>query len=68
MKNLILNSNVNNSSKNKIISVVQNYWNVFREDDVKITIQGYEMIIYMGDHKSITVKKPHYALHETPIM
>jgi hypothetical protein len=42
---------------------------VFREDGVKIQVGGYNMLVIdTGDPQPITVRKPHYGLHEPPIM
>jgi hypothetical protein len=42
---------------------------VFNEAGVRIPIQGYEMVIDTGrKHKPINVRKPHYGMHESPIM
>jgi hypothetical protein len=47
---------------------VKEFWDVFREDGVKIPVRGYEMMIDTGNNKPIAVRKPRYGLHEAPIM
>ena len=68
MNNLKLDDDFDTYLKNRLSKFIIKYWDVFREDGVKIPIQGYEMVIDTGDHKPIAVKKPHYGLHESPIM
>jgi hypothetical protein len=67
-KNLVLQPTLSIDLKNRIAAFVQELWDVFREEGVKIPIREYEMVIDTGDHKPVAVRKPHYGLHETPIM
>jgi hypothetical protein len=53
---------------NRVRSFVEELWDIFREDGVQIPVHGYEMDINTGKHKPIAVRKPHYGLHEAPIM
>ncbi len=52
----------------RITEFVKEFWDVFNEDGVKTPIHGYELVIDTGDHQPIAVKRPHYGLHEIPIM
>jgi hypothetical protein len=54
--------------KRHITEFVKDFWDVFREDGIKLPIHGYNLVIDTGDHQPITVKEPHYGLHEIPIM
>jgi hypothetical protein len=66
--NLVLDPSLSTDTRNRIISFVKEFWDVFNEAGVKIPIQGYEMITETGNHKPIAVRKPHYGMHEAPIM
>ena len=66
--NLKLDPHIDLSLKQRLLLFIKEYWDVFRSKGVEIPIQGYEMIIDTGEHKPIAVKKPHYGLHEAPIM
>jgi hypothetical protein len=65
--NLILDHDMSPDMKNRVKSFVQEFWDVFQEEGVKIPIRGYEMVIDTGKHRPITCCQPHYGLHETPI-
>jgi hypothetical protein len=54
--------------KNRVCSFVQEFWDVFREEGVKIPVRGYEMVIDTGKHRPVACRQPRYGLHETPIM
>ena len=66
--NLVLDASLSIDTRNRIISFIKEFWDVFNEAGVKIPIQGYEMVIDTGNHKTIAVRKPHYGMHEAPIM
>jgi hypothetical protein len=66
--NLILDHDMSPDMKNQVKSFVHEFWDVFREEGVKILIWGYEMVIDTGKHQPIACCQPHYGLHETPIM
>jgi hypothetical protein len=63
-----MESHLRQETQNQIIDFVKEFWDVFREEGVKIPIQGYEMVIDTGNHQPVAVAKPHYGMHETPIM
>lgn len=67
-KNLILDKHICKDHENRIRDFVIRFWDVFREEGVKIPIQGYEMVVDTGDHKPIKVPLPRYGLFESPIM
>jgi hypothetical protein len=67
-KNLVLETTTSTSTNNRLIAFVKEFWDVFREEGVKIPVREYEMVIETGDHKPIAAKKPHYGMHEAPIM
>jgi hypothetical protein len=54
--------------KRRITEFVKEFRDVFYEDGVKSPIIGYKLVIGTGDHQPIAVRKPHYGLHEIPIM
>jgi hypothetical protein len=66
--NLMLDQDLSIDMKNRVKSFVKEFWDVFREEGVKIPIRGYEMVIDTGKHKPIACRQPHYGIHETPIM
>jgi hypothetical protein len=66
--NLVLDPTVAMNTRNRNISFVKEFWDIFNEAGVKIPIQGYEMVIDTGQHKPIAVRKPHYGMHKSPIM
>jgi hypothetical protein len=68
LANLVLGPDLSQDTRNRVINFVQEFWDVFREEGVKLPIRGYKMVIDTGDHKPIAVQKPHYGLHEIPIM
>lgn len=47
--------------------VIEN-WDVFREEGIKIPVQGYEMVIDTGDHKPVVIPLPCYGMFESPVM
>jgi hypothetical protein len=57
-----------NRLKRRILEFVKEFWDVFCKEGVKSPVHGYELVIDTGDHQPIAVKKPHYGLHEIPIM
>jgi hypothetical protein len=67
-RNLIIDPSVSIDVKNRIISFVKEFWDVFREAGVSIPFRGYEMVIDTGKHKPVAVRSIHYGLHESPIM
>jgi hypothetical protein len=67
-RNLKFDPSTSDRLKLRITEFVQEFWDVFHEDGVKTPIHGYELMIDTGDHPPIAVKKPHYGLHEIPIM
>jgi hypothetical protein len=67
-RNLVMESHLRQETQNQIIEFVKEFWDVFREEGVKIPIQGYKMVIDTGNHQPVAVAKPHYGMHETPIM
>jgi hypothetical protein len=54
--------------KRHIREFVKEFWDVFHKDSVKSPIHSYQLVIDTGSHQPIPVKKPHYGLHEIPIM
>jgi hypothetical protein len=66
--NLVLDPSLSIDTRNRVISFVKEFWDIFNEAGVKIPIQGYEMVIDTGKHRPIAVRKPHYGMHESPIM
>jgi hypothetical protein len=68
LRNLKFDSSTPDRLKRRITEFVKEFWDVFNEDGVKTPIHGYELVIDTGDHQPIAVKKPHYGLHEIPIM
>jgi hypothetical protein len=66
--NLRLPTHLTQDIINEITSFVKEFWDVFRDDGVKIPVRGYEMVIDTGKHKPVACRQPHYGLHETPIM
>jgi hypothetical protein len=66
--NLILDQHMSPNMNNPAKSFVQELWDVFREEGVKIPIQVYKMVIDTRKHQPIVCCQPHYGLHETPIM
>jgi hypothetical protein len=68
MRNLKLDDSLSQNTQNRIRTYVKEFWDVFRMEGVKIPIRGYEMVIDTGDHQPIAVAKPHYGMHEAPIM
>jgi hypothetical protein len=67
-RNLKFDPSTSDRLKLRITEFVQEFWDVFHENGVKTPIHGYELMIDTGDHPPIAVKKPHYGLHEIPIM
>jgi hypothetical protein len=68
MTNLLLDPGLSFDTKNHILSFVKEFWDVFNEAGVRIPVQGYEMVIDTGNYIPIAVRKPHYGMHESPIM
>jgi hypothetical protein len=66
--NLVLGPDLSQDIGNRVIMFVQEFWDVFREEGVKMPIRGYEMVSNTGTHEPIAVQKPHCGLHEIPIM
>jgi hypothetical protein len=66
--NLILDSSMPEDLQNRIKSFVQEFWDVFRDEGVKIPIRGYEMVIDTGKNRPVACRQPHYGLHEIPNM
>eukprot|EP00957_Ditylum_brightwellii_P194132 14784103-Ditylum_brightwellii.AAC.1 len=67
-KNLTLDTSITPSLRSRVVDFVIEFWDVFREVGVSTPVKGYELVIDTGDHQPIAVKKPHYGIHETPIM
>jgi hypothetical protein len=62
--NLVLDKDLSINLRNRVRGFVREHWDVFREDGVTIPVRGFNT----GDFKPITVRKPHYGLHESPTM
>lgn len=67
-KHLILDPSLDQDLKNRVREFVKTYWDTFREEGIKIPIQGYEMIIDTGNTKPVAVPLPHYGMYEGPVM
>ena len=67
-RNLVFDNLTPAPLKQRITSFVKEFWDVFCKEGVKSPIHGYELVIDTGDHPPIAVRKPHYGLHEIPIM
>jgi hypothetical protein len=68
-RNLVFDRDAPLPLKLRITEFVKEFWDVFQQDGAKSPVHGYELVIDTGDHKAIVaVKKPHYGLHEIPIM
>jgi hypothetical protein len=66
--NLKLEPDMSVDMMNRVKAFVQEFWDVFRKEGVKIPLRGYKMVINTGKHKPVACRQPHYGLHETPIM
>lgn len=67
-KHLILEPDLEPDIVNRVKDFVKKYWDTFREEGVKIPIQGYKMVIDTGDTKPIAVPLPRYGMYEAPVM
>jgi hypothetical protein len=66
--NLILDHASPKDIHNRVRSFVTAFWDVFRAEGVTIPVRGYKMVIDTGKHRPVAVRKPHYGLHEAPIL
>jgi hypothetical protein len=67
-RNIVFDKCTSAPLKLRITEFVKEFWDVFHEDGVRSPVHGYELVIDTGNHQPIAVKKPHYGLHEIPIM
>ena len=68
MKAIKIGSSINNSVQQRIISIVQKYWDCFAMKGARRTIIGYEFGIDTGDAKPVCCAKPQYGYHESAII
>jgi hypothetical protein len=65
----VLDPSFSDNTRNRVVSFVSELWDVFNEAGVKAPVQGHEMVIDTGNHKPVSMQKPHCGMmHKAPIM
>ena len=66
--NLHIGEDVPTNIKQELIDLIKEFWCIFDEDNVMITIKGYQCVIDTGENKPTVARNIRYGIHETPIM
>jgi hypothetical protein len=68
MKNLKVGEHVDSETKEKIISIIQKYWDCFCAEGARRPILGYEFGIDTGSAKPVCCRKKQYGPYESSII
>ena len=68
MKDLIVGYIVDQSTKDKIIGIIKNFWYFFCKESVQHTVIGYEFTTYTGNKNPVFCKTLLYRLYEFNII
>ncbi|MGH7974284.1 MAG: reverse transcriptase family protein, partial [bacterium] len=67
-KNLRVGSGVDDTTRERLTTIIKSYWDCFYEEGARRPILGFEFCIDTGSAQPVSIRQPKYGPHESKII